>query len=243
MNKFQKLSQLNKDIELLENAGKLKAAEVLHNKFIKEAQYAMPQMMTTMMPQMMMPPMMSMMPQMMARPAVPVVQTAVPRPVANPTPTPAPIPVAQPRTTPVQTIGTNPGVNPGVNPAPKPQPSPGNMGLGQDPDVNPFDNYYKDPRTGKLIFIDPDPSSGGGVRPGTDPGGYDVTPPGNYQYGKGGLQTVPPPGTITPPSNYSDPMNDPRVKQYWDRIKGNDFLSGKQKQDMLDQFMRSIGLK
>ena len=38
MNKFQKLSQINKDIELLENAGKVKAAEVLHQKFIKEAQ-------------------------------------------------------------------------------------------------------------------------------------------------------------------------------------------------------------
>ena len=42
MNKFQKLSQLNKDIELLENAGKFKAADVLHKKFIKEAQFAMP---------------------------------------------------------------------------------------------------------------------------------------------------------------------------------------------------------
>lgn len=38
MNKFQKLSQINKDIELLENAGKIKAAQVLHQKFIKEAQ-------------------------------------------------------------------------------------------------------------------------------------------------------------------------------------------------------------
>jgi hypothetical protein len=38
MSKFQKLSQINKDIELLENAGKIKAAEVLHQKFIKEAQ-------------------------------------------------------------------------------------------------------------------------------------------------------------------------------------------------------------
>ena len=42
MNKFQKLAQLNKDIELLENAGKIKAADILHQKFIKEAQYAMP---------------------------------------------------------------------------------------------------------------------------------------------------------------------------------------------------------
>ena len=38
MNKFQKLAQLNKDIELLENAGKFKAAEVLQNKFVREAQ-------------------------------------------------------------------------------------------------------------------------------------------------------------------------------------------------------------
>lgn len=38
MNKFQKLAQLNRDIELLENAGKIKSAEILHIKFIKEAQ-------------------------------------------------------------------------------------------------------------------------------------------------------------------------------------------------------------
>jgi hypothetical protein len=40
MNKFQKLAQLNKDIELLENAGKIKAANILHKKFIREAQRA-----------------------------------------------------------------------------------------------------------------------------------------------------------------------------------------------------------
>jgi hypothetical protein len=38
MNKFQKLAQINRDIELLENAGKFQAAEVLQRKFIKEAQ-------------------------------------------------------------------------------------------------------------------------------------------------------------------------------------------------------------
>ena len=38
MNKFQKLAQLNQDIELLENAGKIKAANILHKKFIREAQ-------------------------------------------------------------------------------------------------------------------------------------------------------------------------------------------------------------
>lgn len=38
MNKFQKLARLYKDIELLENAGKIKAANILHKKFIREAQ-------------------------------------------------------------------------------------------------------------------------------------------------------------------------------------------------------------
>ena len=38
MNKFQKLAQLNQDIELLENAGKIKSANILHKKFIREAQ-------------------------------------------------------------------------------------------------------------------------------------------------------------------------------------------------------------
>ncbi len=38
MNKLQKLAQLSKDIELLENAGKFKAAEILQKKFTKEAQ-------------------------------------------------------------------------------------------------------------------------------------------------------------------------------------------------------------
>jgi len=38
MNNFQKLAQLNRDIELLENAGKFDAAEVLQRKFVREAQ-------------------------------------------------------------------------------------------------------------------------------------------------------------------------------------------------------------
>lgn len=42
MNKLQKLYQINHDIELLEDAGKIKAAEVLHKKFIKEAQVVAP---------------------------------------------------------------------------------------------------------------------------------------------------------------------------------------------------------
>jgi hypothetical protein len=38
-------------------------------------------------------------------------------------------------------------------------------------------------------------------------------------------------------------MDDPRVKEFMKKFMGNDFLSGKQKQDMLDQFLKSIGLK
>jgi hypothetical protein len=38
MTKFQKLSQIYKDIELLESYGDFKAADVLHKKFIREAQ-------------------------------------------------------------------------------------------------------------------------------------------------------------------------------------------------------------
>jgi len=40
MSKFLKLSQINQDIEILEDAGKIKAATVLHNKFLREAQAA-----------------------------------------------------------------------------------------------------------------------------------------------------------------------------------------------------------
>ena len=183
MNKFQKLAQLNRDIELLENAGKIKAAEVLHKKFIREAQYAMPQMMS------MMPQMMPMMPQMMARPTI--APTALARPVV----TPAPMPIAQPRTTPVQTIGTpNPGVSPAPNPAPKPVPSPGNMKIAPEPSPAP-----PPPPSGQTTPPKPTPTEGGnyGMIPGpggktifTDPGtGNAVDPPGadaqfDYYYGK-----------------------------------------------------------
>ena len=85
MDKFQKLSQLSKEIQILETAGKIKAAEILHKKFIKESQYMMPQMM----PMMMMPQMMPQM--MMARPTA-----TVARPVVNQTPAAAPKPVVAP---------------------------------------------------------------------------------------------------------------------------------------------------
>jgi hypothetical protein len=143
MNKFQKLAQLKKDIDLLENAGKIEAAEILHQKFVKEAQYMMPMMM----PQMMMPQMMSMMPQMMARPAVQVAPAAVAKPavapaaVAKPVTTPSPVqqgqvtpPAPQPAPTP------SPAPGPAPNPAPAPKPSPGNM---QIEPPNPMDNTQR----------------------------------------------------------------------------------------------------
>jgi hypothetical protein len=42
MNKFQKLAELNKDIELLEAYGKIKSASILHDKFIRVAQKVYP---------------------------------------------------------------------------------------------------------------------------------------------------------------------------------------------------------
>ena len=150
MSKFKKLSQLNKDIELLEAAGKIKAAEVLHHKFIKEAQYVMPQMMTTMMPQMMMPQMMPlMMPQMMARPMMPMAPAMAPRTVApaaaaRPAVSPAavtPAPVQQGQT------GTTPPVTPPTTPpAPGVKPSPGKMTI-EPP--NPLDNTQRGYGSGK----------------------------------------------------------------------------------------------
>jgi len=149
MNKFQKLSQISKDIEILENAGKIEAADVLHKKFIKEAQYAMPQMMTTMMPQMMMPQMMSMMPQMMPMTmARPVAPGAVARPVvapaavAKPVGTPAPVQQGQvnPPATGITPPTPSPAPSPAPNPAPTPKPSPGNM---QIEPPNPMDDTQR----------------------------------------------------------------------------------------------------
>lgn len=179
MNKFQKLSQLNKDIELLENAGKIKAAEVLHKKFIREAQYAMPQMMPMMMPQMMMPQM------MMARPTMPVAPAAVPRPVAPvaqpapvaaPAPKPAPVPIGE-RATPAPPPPPPPPADSKVNPPY--EGSVTNPGGQNTPPGKPTEQgtYLMNPGDdGKTVFTDP----------GT---GYGVDPPGadaqfDYYYGK-----------------------------------------------------------
>jgi hypothetical protein len=234
MNKFQKLAQIKRDIELLENAGKIKAAEILHQKFIKEAQFAMP---ITYNPMMYNP--MAYNP-MMYNPMMA-------RPIVNPGVTSAPMPVAQPRTTQVQTTGQTPGVTvtppSTVKPPTPPVTQPAPIGTPAQPPTGSYNNFYKDPRTGKIIFVDP---VTGKDLPSSD-GGYNVTPPGNYGDGKGGIVTVPPPGTTPPSGDKSfvgkDPMDDPRVKEFMKKFMGNDFLSGKQKQDMLDQFLRSIGLK
>ena len=144
MNKSQKLYQISKDIEILENAGKIKAAEVLHQKFIKEAQYAMPQMMPMMMPQMMMPQMMpQMMPMMMARPTV--APAAVARPAV------APAAAARPVTTPApvqQGQVTQPTPQPAPAPSPAPTPPPTNKEIkppytGTTPPPNPSDNNQR----------------------------------------------------------------------------------------------------
>jgi hypothetical protein len=178
MNKFQKLAQLNRDIELLENAGKIKAADILHQKFIKEAQY-MPQMM----PMMMMPQMMPQM--MMARPQMPVSRPAV-APVINPTPVaqPAPTPVAKPAPVP---IGETARPSPVASPTPSTtapgaslsKPTPGNMQIAPMPKPTPTEQgtYGMEPGPGgTTVFTDP-----GNELP-TDPPGADQQ--FDYYYGK-----------------------------------------------------------
>lgn len=222
MSKFQKLSQINKDIELLENAGKLVEADILHKKFIREAQYVMPQMMPMMMPQMMMPQM------MMARPTMPVAPAAVPRPVAPvaqpapvaaPAPKPAPAPIGEtpkPGTTPVQTIGTpNPGGSPAPTPAPTPKPSPGNMKTAPTEGVpTEGGNYNMIPGPGgKVIFTDP--VTGNPVDP---PGAYEQF---DYYYGK--IQEayrLPEPQRSKMLKNLMDQINQ-RKNKLGDRLHGS----------------------
>lgn len=123
MKKFAHLYQLNKEIELLENAGKLRSAEILHKKFIKEAQYMMPMMN----PMMMMPQMMPFLnPMMMARPGVTVTPASVARPAA-----PAPAPV--------QGQGQGQVAPPGQTPPP---------GQVQPPTAPPTNKEIKPPYTG-----------------------------------------------------------------------------------------------
>ena len=165
MSKFQKLSQLNKDIELLENAGNIRAAEIMHKKFIKEAQYMMPQMMI---PQMMMPQMMPMiMPQMMARPAAPATTTVPNRPVA-PAVTTTPSTIARPaapQTSAQGQVSTNQAGQAGQ----AGQGYPGTVITGP----------------GKPTGT---PTTGGQMQPPyegsyTDPGGRNVAPPSQTGYG------------------------------------------------------------
>jgi hypothetical protein len=99
MNKFQKLAQLNRDIELLESAGKIKAADILHQKFIKEAQYPMPMAYN---PFMVNPLMYSMMARPVVNPAGTAGQPTVQAPTVQ-TPT-------------VQTPATQPPTTPATNP-------------------------------------------------------------------------------------------------------------------------------
>ena len=178
MNKFQKLAQLNRDIELLENAGKIKAADILHQKFIKEAQYPMPMGIN---PFMMNPYMYS----MMARPQMPVARPAV-APVIIPTPVaqPAPTPVAKPAPVPIGETARPTPVAPPASPTTAPgaslsKPTPGNMQIAPMPKPTPTEQgtYGMEPGPGgTTVFTDP----GNGLP--TDPPGADQQ--FDYYYGK-----------------------------------------------------------
>jgi hypothetical protein len=230
MNKFQKLAQLNRDIELLENAGKIKAAEVLHQKFIKEAQYAMPM---TYNPFMVNPLMYS----MMARPVVnpgtmPVAQPAVtpvttpatvtqPAPVATPAPKPAPVPVGE-------TAKPTPVAPPPPTPSPTPTPGgqPGNMQIAPMPKPTPTEqgSYNMEPGPGgKTVFTDP--------RNGlpTDPPGSDQV--FDYYYGK-----------IQEAYGLPEPQKSQMLKKLFDQIKqrGNK-LGGRLQGSLLNQYFDGSG--
>jgi len=178
MNKFQKLAQLNRDIELLENAGKIKAADILHQKFIKEAQYPMPMGIN---PFVMNPYMYS----MMARPQMPVARPAV-APVINPTPVaqPAPTPVAKPAPVPIGETARPSPVTPPPPPTTAPgaslsKPTPGNMQIAPMPKPTPTEQgtYGMEPGPGgTTVFTDP----GNGLP--TDPPGADQV--FDHYYGK-----------------------------------------------------------
>ena len=175
MNKFHKLAEINRDIELLENAGKIKAAEILHKKFIKEAQFAMPATMPAPMP-VAYNPMPAQMPVVynptpitynpMAYRPITYQQPAVRMPTTQGfVPTPGALPVAQPRTTTVQTTGQNPTVSAPNPTTVKPQTAPSaqtNLApvtqQTAPPATVPYDkykNFYYDQQKGRDIFIDP----------------------------------------------------------------------------------------
>lgn len=233
MNKFQKLAQLNRDIELLENAGKIKAAEVLHQKFIKEAQYAMPM---TYNPFMVNPLMYS----MMARPVVnpgtmPVAQPAVtpvttpapvtqPAPVATPAPKPAPVPVGETaKPTPVASPPPPPA-NTKVNPPY--EGSVTNPGGQNTPPGKPTEggNYLMNPGDdGKTVFTDP----GTGFQ--TDPPGADQ----QYDHYWGKIQEA---------YGLPEPQKSQMLKNLFNQIKQRgDKLGGRLQGSLLNQYFDGSG--
>lgn len=264
MSKFQKLSQLNKDIELLENAGQIKAANILHKKFIKESQF----MPMTMMPQMMMPQIMPMMPQMMVRPTMPVTQSPVrtptiqapttqtpTTPVVNPKAVSAPTATTSTATTPVPASGqVNPsGIKPGTPPSNLTRST---NQQGTNPSTPPQSyGFYVDPRTGGKVFIGQDGNPINYVAPPGSTIGQDLKqinpglPPGY----------VPPVSQITPPTETqknvfdhyggkltknSSEITDPRqLQEFYNRIYKKikeELNAGRLTKEQYDELIKQI---
>lgn len=182
MASYKELQALNHEIEVLENAGLIKAANVLHKKFVKEAQAQ----------------------SYVANSGVvvtkPEQQTAQNPPATQP-----------PATTPPPAQTTQPSL---------------------PPNYDPYKNYYQDPKTGKIVFIDPrtgQPFNNFIGMPSEMGKGLPITPPGVYQNPGGGTYTVPNPGfninpqPVQPPAQTVPPIN-LGIPSYKDRY---DFYYGK----------------
>jgi hypothetical protein len=236
MNKFQKLSQLNRDIELLENAGKIKAAEVLHRKFIKEAQYAMPAPMPVAYNPMPTPmpvaynPMPAPMP-FAYNPAAyrPVTyqQPAVRMPTMQGTQavTPVTTNTTAPKTAPVQTGKQAPPPTSGSVQPPY-EGSNTNPGGQVTPPGKPTDggNYLMNPgEGGKTVFTDPRT-------------GYQTDPPGSdqqfdYYYGK-----------IQEAYRLDEPQKSQMLKNLFNQIRQRgDKLGGRLQGSLLNQYFDGSG--
>jgi hypothetical protein len=237
MNKFQKLAQLNRDIELLENAGKIKAAQVLHQKFIKEAQFAMPM---TYNPFMVNPLMYSMMSRPVVNPAgtavqptvQPTVQTqTVQPPATQPPTTPAtnPQPVLAPPAT-TSTTTTPPPASGQVNPSgirPGTPPSSLTRNTNQQGDTNQQGNKgFMQDGSGKIYIID-------------DNGNPKYVAPPGSTVGQGLSKINPGPPTPTPVPTLP-PGSPPNARQNQlgnhFRNKIENYFNKKPKPDVQDQY-------
>jgi hypothetical protein len=198
----KELLRLNHDIEVLENAGLIKAASILHKKFIKEAQ------------------------------AVPGASSYV---------TNAGNEVIKPgQTAPPTAPPTNKDIKPPYTGAPPPTATPPAA-----PPPSPFGNYFQDPSTGKIIFVDPGtgrPYENGQGLPSDLGQGGNFTPPPGFTVTPAPMPVpTPAPNPFPTPGNSDIPDLRERFNFYYGQIN-NGFSIGdpQQQQAYFDRVKRQI---